>query len=65
MALRPRITKTSPSLDKPSEPPPDITSGGEPGQTDEERQEWKDVLRKDAQEKTSKGGPLTQKSNRD
>jgi hypothetical protein len=48
-----RRAKTNPSNVRNLNPPPDTTSGGEPGQTEEERGEWKSELRKEAQEKTA------------
>jgi hypothetical protein len=46
-------TKTNPPAESDLQPPPDLTSGGEPGQTEEERKEWKHELREERQEKAT------------
>ena len=46
-----RRPETAPKNVRNLQPPPDTTTDGEPGQTEEERREWKHTLRKEVEEK--------------
>jgi hypothetical protein len=48
--------KITPPVESDLEPPPDLTSGGEPGQTDEERKEWKHELHVEREEEATERG---------
>jgi len=58
MEIDRRRIKTTPRNVRNLQPPPDTTTGGEPGQTEEERRAWKHTLRKEVQEKAG-GRPRT------
>lgn len=65
MPLNRRGKKTNTTNVRNLQPPPDTTTGGEPGQTEEERREWKHTLRKEAEEKAGRPGATRKRRTRE